>query len=61
MIKKRHGVGQTTSVQPIDRVFTILCIDVLNMEEAVMKAIECGAALDGPIKYPLHGKVKLFV
>jgi len=34
----------------------ILCFDVKNMDNTLSKALEMGAILDGPIKYPLHGK-----
>ncbi|KAG2382095.1 hypothetical protein C9374_005887 [Naegleria lovaniensis] len=34
-----------------------LCFDVTQMDKTIYKLIEMGAVLDGPIKYPAHGKV----
>ena len=34
----------------------ILCFDVQNMDNTLNKALEMGAILDGPIKYPIQGK-----
>jgi predicted enzyme related to lactoylglutathione lyase len=34
-----------------------LCFNVEQMDRVVYKCIEMGASLDGPIKYPSHGKI----
>ena len=34
----------------------MLCFNVGNMEHAITEAITQGSTLDGPIKYPVHGK-----
>lgn len=34
-----------------------MCFHVRNLDTTVYKLIELGAILDGPIKYPSHGKI----
>eukprot|EP01080_Neovahlkampfia_damariscottae_P006641 gene6641-10806_t len=34
-----------------------LCFDVENLDKVIHKLIELGGAMDGPIKYPAHGKI----
>ena len=34
-----------------------LCFNVEQMDKVIYKCIEMGASLDGPIKYPSHGKI----
>lgn len=35
-----------------------LCFDVADMDSTVVRLLQMGAALDGPIKYPAYGKVR---
>ena len=51
ILKQSSNVSQMiTGYSPI------LCFDVKNMDNTLTKALEMGAILDGPIKYPMHGK-----
>lgn len=51
ILKQSSNISQlTTGYTPI------LCFDVKNMETTLNKALEMGALLDGPIKYPIQGK-----
>jgi predicted enzyme related to lactoylglutathione lyase len=34
-----------------------LCFNVDNLDSTIVKLIEMGAVMDGPIKYPRHGKI----
>lgn len=34
----------------------VISLEVKDMESAVSTALQLGAILDGPIKYPVHGK-----
>ena len=36
-----------------------LCFDVMDMDSTVVRLLQLGASLDGPIKYPAYGKVSL--
>jgi len=51
ILKESTNVSQlTTGYTPI------LCFDVNSMDNTLTKALEMGAVLDGPIKYPIQGK-----
>ena len=51
ILKQSSNISQlTTGYTPI------LCFDVKNMDNTLNKALEMGAILDGPIKYPIQGK-----
>lgn len=54
ILKASHNVAAlSTGYSPI------LTFDVKGMEDIVQRAIAHGATLDGPIKYPAHGKVNI--
>jgi hypothetical protein len=36
----------------------LLCFDVVDMDTTIVRLLQLGASLDGPIKYPLYGKVR---
>lgn len=36
-----------------------LCFDVMDMDSTVVRLLQLGASLDGPIKHPAYGKVSL--
>jgi len=36
-----------------------LCFDVMDMDSTVVRLLQLGASLDGPVKYPAYGKVSL--
>ncbi len=36
-----------------------LCFDVQDMDATVVRLLQLGASLDGPIKYPAYGKVRI--
>ncbi|EFC50700.1 predicted protein [Naegleria gruberi] len=49
--KVEGEASSTTGYSPF------LCFDVNEMDKTIYKLLEMGAILDGPIKYPSHGKV----
>merc|ERR1712151_948167 len=51
-IKEANGEAECTAGYT-----PVLSFDVDDLPSTVSRAIQLGASLDGPIKYPIHGKV----